>query len=317
MWSDGSLFQASEAMSLPDIPFRTPAAVISPAMFQGSLPTVVTFPAMVAVLLLSLTSPASAQSRLSQNVYQPLNARMTPGLVGRLSAQAGRSGPSHVPYFQPVEVRLANTGPSGGGRVTWFSAGQGSNGAVTAAAPHTVGLLVGATYRVQISDMPAFPGVKIYPTIEMIDRLHPPTERRYEFPVPVELTGEDIRLALSGHLVTRVVFLEEPRLSAGNEQTRPMMVRDLDPRANALAEADRSGRPMVILRLGSRSAPSGQADDFFHMGHPRQPIELSRSNGSTGVSRFRRSSQAPGRLEGSVRIRSAGSPRLQVAGGDR
>ena len=286
-------------------------------MLQGFLRTTVT-PAAMTLVLLTWISPVSAQSPIGQGGYEPLNARMSPGIVARWSAQAGRFGSPRQQYFQPVEVRLVNTGPGGGGQVTWYAEGTGRQGVATATAPHAAGLLVGATYRVRISDMPEFPGVKLYPTIEMLDRLHPPRGLRYEFPVPVELTAEDIRQALKGHLVTRVVFLEEPRLSAGNEQTRPMMVRDLDPRTNALAEADRSGRPMLILRLGGRTAPSEDAPGFFNMG--RQPIEIpeSMSITSTGVSRRRRSRGGHGRLmSGSVRIRSAGQPTLHVAGGAR
>jgi len=240
--------------------------------------------------------------------------------VARWSAQAGRSGSPRSVYFQPVEVRLVDTGPGGGGRVTWYSALQATGqriapkGIVTAAAPHSAGLLVGGTYRVGISDMPDFPGVSVYPTIEVLDRLHPPADRQYEFPVPVELTGEDIRLALQGHLVTRVVYLEEPRLSAGNEQTRPMMVRDLDPRRNVLAEADRAGRPMVILRLGSRRPPTRNAPAaFFGTGLPIQfpkPPAVSRRRSAGGR-------LVSGRVDGRIRIRSKGSSPVQVAGGTR
>ena len=293
-------------------------------MLQGFLKTIVIRGAMVVlVLLFSWTVPTSAQPPSGQAAYSPLSARMPPGVVGSWSAQAGRSGSPRQMYFQPVEVRLVETGPSGGGRVTWFAMGRGRSGSVSEAAPHAAGLMVGATYRVGISDMPEFPGVTVYPTIEVIDRLHPPLGRRYEFPIPVELTGEDIRLALQGKLVTRVVFLEEPRLAAGNEQTRPMMVRDLDPRANALSEADRVGRPMIILRLGSRTAPiegSPESVNFFNMG--RQPIELTRPAISKAVSRIGTRSQRgalriSGTASGTVRIRSTGRPMLQVAGGAR
>lgn len=275
---------------------------------------------LVAAVLLSWVPPTSAQAPVGRNVYSPLSARMPTGMVARWSAQAGRSGSPRMIYFQPIEVRLVNTGPGGGGRVTWYSALQANGnrvapqGIVTAAAPHSAGLLVGGTYRVGISDMPDFPGVSIYPTIEVLDRLHPPSNRQYEFPVPVELTGEDIRLALQGHLVTRVVYLEEPRLSAGNEQTRPMMVRDLDPRRNVLAEADRAGRPMVILRLGSRRPPTQNAPAaFFGTG---LPIEFPKV---PAVSRRR---SVGGRLvsgsgDGRIHIKSAGRATVHVAGDTR
>ncbi|MDP7277268.1 MAG: hypothetical protein QF363_17445 [Planctomycetaceae bacterium] len=212
-------------------------------------------------LLLAWVPPATAQGPSSGGVYHPLDTKMTPGLAGRWAAQLGPAGAVPLRYFQPVEVRLVQTGPAGGGRVTWFDGP--ARRAVPVAAPAAVGLLVGEIYRLQISDMAAFPGVSLYPTIEILDRLHPPAGRRYQFPVPVELTDEDIRLALQGHLVTRVVFLEEPRLSGGTETTTPTMVRDRSPEANLLAEADRVGRPMLVVRLGGRLPPVRNVPGMF------------------------------------------------------
>ncbi|MFP6769299.1 MAG: hypothetical protein VB859_14085 [Planctomycetaceae bacterium] len=213
------------------------------------------------VLLLAWVTPATAQGPSTGEVYHPQNAGMTPGLAGRWAAQLGRAGTLPLRYFQPVEVRLVQTGPVGGGRVTWFDGP--ARRAVPVAAPAAVGLLVGEIYRLQISDMAAFPGVSLFPTIEVLDRLHPPAGRRFQFPVPVELTDEDIRLALQGHLVTRVVFLEEPRLAGGTESTTPMMVRDRSPEENLFAEADRVGRPMLVVRLGGRLPPVRNAPGTF------------------------------------------------------
>ncbi|GIS62920.1 MAG: hypothetical protein CM1200mP2_51450 [Planctomycetaceae bacterium] len=52
------------------------------------------------------------QLPVGRDVYSPLSARMSPGLVARWSAQAGRSGSPRSVYFQPVEVRLVDTGPA-------------------------------------------------------------------------------------------------------------------------------------------------------------------------------------------------------------
>ena len=78
----------------------------------------------MAAVLLSWVPPTSAQLPVGRDVYSPLSARMSPGVVARWSAQAGRSGSPRRVYFQPVEVRLVGTGPGGGGRVTWYSALQ-------------------------------------------------------------------------------------------------------------------------------------------------------------------------------------------------
>ena len=66
-------------------------------------------------------------------------------------------------------------------------------------------------YRFRISDLPELPGAELYPTIELIDRLHPPCGRELEFPVPVAFTQEELQAALAGRLVTKVVYIERPQ----------------------------------------------------------------------------------------------------------
>ena len=75
------------------------------------------------------------------------------------------------------------------------------------------GLQQGEIYRFKITHLPYAEGRELYPTLELISRLTPPAGHETEFPIPVELSEEDIRLALDGHLVTRVVYLEPPRRS--------------------------------------------------------------------------------------------------------
>ena len=217
-------------------------------------------------VLLAWLPPVAAQAPASSPAgYQPLNPGRAPGQIGRWSLLARHPELIQAPYFQPVEIRLLRTGEARSGRVTYYS-GRERRGREQKA-PARAGLQVGEIYRLRISGMSDFPGVSLYPTLEVIDRLHPPGQRRFEFPVPVEVTGEDVRLALEGHLVTRVIYLEEPGLSAGLEQLTPMTVRDLPPRENLLTAADRIGRPMVILRLGSRLPPTArQATAFFGTG---------------------------------------------------
>ena len=118
---------------------------------------------------------------------------------------------------------------------------------------------------------------------------------------------------VEGHMMTRWAKDVTPE-NALPEYPRPMMVRDLDPRRNALAEADRAGRPMVILRLGSRRPPTQNAPAaFFGTG---LPIEFPK------VSAVSRRRSVGGRLvsgsgDGRIRIKSAGGAAVHVAGDTR
>ena len=115
--------------------------------------------------------------------------------------------------------------------------------------------------------MPDLPGVEIYPTIEIIDRLHPPVGKKHDFPIPVYIDRDDIESAITGNLVTRVVYIEQPQLAAPFALDSSTRVRTLLPAQNVLAQADRYGRPAVIVRVGGR-LPSvhGERSAFYGTG---------------------------------------------------
>ena len=113
--------------------------------------------------------------------------------------------------------------------------------------------------------MPEFPNVEVYPSIEILDRMHPPTGRAGDYPIPIVLTEADIREVLDGRMVTRVVYLEQPQLAAILDPLRREIPQSLDPAANALQAADQLGRPMIIVRIGGRT-PSGDQMPYMYYG---------------------------------------------------
>src|SRR5262245_11659422 len=157
--------------------------------------------AFLAAILLAgvFVSPAAAQARRNGR-YFPLDQTVAPGLAARWSVAAG--GVCCPP--QPIRVEL----PGEGGLVSFYSGPDGEHS--TYPAPAMAAVHLGAVYRLKLSEMPEFPGVELYPTVEMIDRLHPPRGRELDFPVPIAFTDEEIRLALEGRLVTKVMYLEQP-----------------------------------------------------------------------------------------------------------
>ena len=162
--------------------------------------------------------------------------------------------------------------------MAFYTNPQGEN--TVAAAPAIVALRVGSVYRIKISDLPDFPGAELYPTIELIDRLHPPRGREVEFAIPIALTAEEIAMALEGRLVTKVIYLEQPDRAAPVRNTNAARNRLADPRENLLAVADEAGRPMVIVRIGGRQPDAAAAESgFFGFGDPVQVLERPASNG--------------------------------------
>lgn len=214
-----------------------------------------------------LPAPAYAQTK-SRGRYFPLDQTTAPGVAGNWAGvQRGFS-----PILQPVRVEVPQ-----GGQVSFFTNPAGEHADVDSSA--VVGLRVGSVYRLKISDLQGFAGAELYPTVELIDRLHPPRGREIEFAIPIVLTEEEISLALGGRLITKVVYLEQPDRAdpvRGSDAARTHIAR---PRDNVLALADEAGRPMVIVRLGGRAPDAAAADSgFFGTGAPVQVLQRAASS---------------------------------------
>jgi hypothetical protein len=154
-----------------------------------------------------------------------------------------------------------------------------------------VGMQIGPVYRLQVSDIPNANGLELYPTIEIIDRTYPPPCLALRFPVPIELTQEELELAANGAFVTRIIYIENPH------QALPIArkVCDEQPWLEAptgedpLVTADRLGRPVAILRIGGRvpgaidSVNGGQCAPEFVMLPPPEPCPDSTTSEPTMI----------------------------------
>ncbi len=197
-----------------------------------------------------LCSSAVAQSRSLSDVHYFLNSNQAPGIVA--GAQVARGTPG-VGTFTAVSI----SGPAD----LKVALARDGHFLPTLEAPVTTGMLVGGVYRFRVTNIPFRPGEELYPTLEIIDRITPPAGREHRFPIPIVLTEDDLRLALDGALVTRVIYLEdaenaEPFAALPGEQR----TFDVGPADNALKTADQLGRPVAILRIGSRVPTDLQGD---------------------------------------------------------
>jgi hypothetical protein len=206
-----------------------------------------------------------------------------PGSVA--SVQRLRGGPV-AGYFQPVEIR----GPKGS------LVSIAHDGGFTSPESNQLhaALVVGELYRIRIGNIPLNEEAEVYPTIEMLNRLYPPEGQKLRFPIPIEITQEELQMAISGQLVTRVIYLENPQLAypesqVGNEQRVTPIAPDADP----LHEADLRGRPMVILRMGSRVPDTHHetgenlfpTPPFIVYSPPPLPSPMSRDEADRGLER--------------------------------
>jgi hypothetical protein len=186
------------------------------------------------------------------------SADLPPGTVGQ--GQLLRGGQLRG-YFQPVEIQAPE-----GVQISMVVGGQFQP---PAPAPVMAGMLIGQVYRFKVSRIPRREGHEVFPSIEVINRTYPPCGLERHFPIPVQLTQEELEMALAGQFVTRVIYLEDPQqaLPVANEpgQQRYYEIRD---REDPLEVADRLGRPVAILRIGSRTPSYDSVSQRFSFASP-------------------------------------------------
>lgn len=195
-----------------------------------------------------------------------LSAQEPPGAVAHWQISRGRPG---VGCYTAVSIQ----GPEG------VQVGLARDGQFLEpiAIPVTTGMLVGAVYRFRVTGIPDWPGEELYPTLEVIDAIHPEPGREHRFPIPVVLTAEDLEIALRGSLVTRVIYLEDSQLAMPLAvDAKDHLTVDVGPGENALRAADQLGRPVAILRIGSRvpSDLSGDLSEFLYGCPPWVPLQV-------------------------------------------
>lgn len=210
---------------------------------------------LVGMLVTLSVSTAWGQTVLPKHYLH--SADLPPGAIGRRQLQRG--GPL-AGYYQAVEV----IAPAG----SVLSLEEGGSFHEAKENVVNAGMQIGYVYRLKVGNIRFREGQEVYPTVEVIDRLYPPPGQQGRFPIPIELTTEELQMAADGKYVTRVIYLEDPQRALPVQDTPEKqryfeVARGEDP----LEIADRIGRPMAILRMGSR-IPDPQTDDRLN---PEEP----------------------------------------------
>ena len=201
----------------------------------------------------SVYNPSSASARLPNTTRSLVGDEMVPGAIGSIQLQRK---PQLRGAWQAVEVR----GPKG----VNFNFAEAGQFAPDMPNPARVGLLVGVVYRLRLTGIEGNPDLELFPTIEVIDKTCPPAEREHRFPIPIEIDENDIADAARGELVMRVIYLEDSEVAEPVDTSgKPQRVLDISPNQNALRTADQLGRPVAILRMGSRVPNVTQGQDWL------------------------------------------------------
>ena len=202
-----------------------------------------------------LMEPGPGVGGPGPGVIRPMSAAM-PGGQGIAPAMYGPGCPGGGAYMPPpgaasATSQIAFLGVEGG-EVAWDVSGPGMLDSVPLVMPGRQNFSQGAIYRLKLTNLPDRPGVELYPTLEVA----PVTPRTDAYlahaPVPIQFTDEDLDQVLSGNYVTKVIYLPDPEfqeLALAGVET--LVSTRLDPGVDPIAEADRRGSILAILRVGN------------------------------------------------------------------
>lgn len=174
-----------------------------------------------------------------------------PGVVA--AAGALPAGGAPMPFMAARTQVFFNE--MAGMKVSWFATdAEGKPGftqqAITSPGRYNFGQ--GAIYRLKVTEIPNSPGLDLYPTLEVA----PANSRTATFlahsSVPVSITQEDLQQVAAGNFVVKVIYLPDPQFQdlavAGGPDE--LVSSRLEPGVDPIAEAQRRGSILLIVRLG-------------------------------------------------------------------
>lgn len=204
--------------------------------------------------------PAAQLSRPGPMVDGP-----GPGVLPMMSSPPPRS-------FQSSSTQIRFTGPVGV-NIGWkIGPGYAENQLVS---PASWQFDQGATFRLKLTNIAGREGLTLYPTLQVYPA-HPTTDAYLNHnSVPIELSDEDLDQVESNNFVTKVIYLPDPKyqeLAIAGVET--LSSTRLDPGVDPVAEADRRGTIMVVLRVGNKNLEQAAGGDPQVAFNGLQPVSF-------------------------------------------
>jgi len=189
--------------------------------------------AFVLLLTLSLAAEIHAQG------HQLFNSRLPTGEIGRINVARM---PELAGVMQPVLLKV----PQGAN----VSVAEGAGFGHTTEDASLVSLQVGSAYRLKVSDIPNN-YADVFPSVELIHRMHAPPGKELRYPIPIEITQQELEMALAGKYVVRVIYVEDPRRALPVREVQEQRYYEVMAHEDPFTVAASLGRPVAILRMGS------------------------------------------------------------------
>jgi len=200
---------------------------------------------------------------LNQNM--PVPGQLVPG-AGQLQHMPMMGGPGVVAAAgalpaggAPTPFMAARTqvffNEMAGMKVSWFATdAEGKPGFTQQAitSPGRYNFAQGAIYRLKVTEIPNSPGLDLYPTLEVAPANSKTATFLAHSSVPVSITQEDLQQVTAGNFVVKVIYLPDPQFQdlavAGGPDE--LVSSRLEPGVDPIAEAQRRGSILLIVRLG-------------------------------------------------------------------
>ena len=110
----------------------------------------------------------------------------------------------------------------------------------------------GATYRLKLSDVPGREGLTVYPTLHIYPMQTQTSAYLSHNALPLRINDEDFDQIETNNYVTKVIYLPDAKYQelaiAGVEE---LVSTRLGPGLDPVAEADRRGTIMAVIRMGN------------------------------------------------------------------
>jgi hypothetical protein len=123
-------------------------------------------------------------------------------------------------------------------------------------APGYYNFVQGASYRLKISNIPGRK-ITLYPTLQVYPS-HPSTDAYLAHnSIPIAFTDEDLDQIENSNFVTKVIYLPDAKYQDLVADVATLVSTRLEPGVDPVAEADRRGTIMAVIRVGNKELDLG------------------------------------------------------------
>jgi hypothetical protein len=168
--------------------------------------------------------------------------------IGLASANSFSGRSTQIKFVEPEGMSIG-----------WQIPGGYAENQITA--PGRYSFHQGASYRLKLTNLGVNrEGLVLYPTLQVYPA-HPQTDAYLSHScVPIQITDEDLDQIQANNFVTKVIYLPDPQhqeLAIAGVET--LVSTRLDPGLDPVAEADRRGTILAVLRVGNMDMESPEA----------------------------------------------------------